>query len=66
MSDTTDGFDFYAEQLLQKSKTNPLRERMQAVLSEHGGDIDLKQVRASASSGDDLSDVVTESREERL
>ena len=35
MSDTRDEHEFYAEQLLRKSKTNSLRARMQAFVDEH-------------------------------
>ena len=66
MSDALDGVDFYAEQLLRKSKTNQLRERMQAFVTEHGEDVDLKRVRAAVAEGDTLSEIVDEGREERV
>jgi len=65
MSDAVDDFGFYAEQLLNKSKTNPLRERMQQFISEHGGEADLKQVRMDVEGGENLSEIVIEDREER-
>jgi hypothetical protein len=67
MSDTVENFDFYARQLLNKSKTNPLRERMQEFASKHGGTTDLKQLReAAGGEGENLSEIVRENREERL
>lgn len=66
MSDAVDDFDFYAKQLLNKSKTNPLRQRMQEFVSEHGEQTDLKQARRAVQDGDTLSDIVIEDREERL
>jgi len=66
MSDTRDEHEFYAEQLLRKSKTNTLRTRMQAFVDEHHQEIDLKTLRSSTAEGTPLSDIVTEGREERL
>lgn len=66
MSDTAEDFDFHARQLLKKSKTNPLRERMRQFLTDHGADADLETIRAEAVEGEDLSEVVVEDREERL
>lgn len=67
MSDVIDEDDrFFGRQLLRKSRTGPLRERMRTFVSEHGAG-DLKSVRRRVSTGEtDLSDVVTEGREERL
>lgn len=64
MSDVADGF--YAEQLLRKAKTNPLRERMQEFVDEHGPETDLKQVRSEVDGGENLSDIVIENRDGRL
>lgn len=67
MSDSVDDFDFYAKQLLNKSKTNPLRERMRAFVSEHGSATDLKRIREEVDSGGTpLSETVIQNREERL
>jgi len=66
MSDAADEFDFYARQLLNKSKTNPLRERMRQFVADHGADAELETVRVEAVEGDDLSKVVIEDRDERL
>lgn len=67
MSDVIDDDDrFFGRQLLQKSRTGPLRERMQEFVSEHG-DGDVKTVRRRLSKGEtDLSDLVDEDREERF
>lgn len=66
MSDAVDDLDFYAEQLLNKSKTNPLRQRMEEFVSEYGTKVDFKQLRAEVQNGEDLSELVSEGREERL
>jgi len=66
MSDVADKFGFYADQLLQKSKTNPLRDRMRHFADEHAGDTDLKRVRQLDADGESLSRLVIDDREERL
>lgn len=66
MSDTRDEHEFYAEQLLRKSKTNSLRARMQSFVDEHDQENDLKTLRSSTGDGTPLSDIVDEGREERL
>lgn len=66
MSDTADEREFRAEQLLNKSKTHALRERMRAFLDSHDGADDLKSLRRQVSGGEDLSDIVVEDRDERL
>jgi len=67
MSDTAEDFDFYARQLLNKSRTNPLRERMQKFASKHDSATELVQLREEAGSeGKNLSKIVDEDREERL
>lgn len=66
MSDTAEDIGFHAEELLRKSKTGPLRQRMQQFVEEHGDDTDLKTARKDAGDGEALSDIVIEQREERL
>lgn len=66
MTDTVDDFSFYSEQLLKKSKTNPLRERMKEFIEKNREEADLKKYRKEASNGKNLSDIVTENREERV
>ena len=66
MSDTRDEHEFYAEQLMRKSKTNLHLTRMQAFVDEHDQETDLKTLRSSTGEGAPLSDIVTEGREERL
>jgi hypothetical protein len=66
MSDTADDREFRAEQLLNKSKTHPLRERMRAFLDSHGESEDLESLRGRVSGGKDLSDIVVEDRDERI
>ncbi len=57
---------FFGRQLLKKSRTGPLRERMEAFVAEHRGG-DVKTVRRQLSAGDtDLSDLVSEGRDERV
>lgn len=65
MSDTSDEIGFRGRQLLNKSKTNPLRERMKTFLEQHER-ADLKQLRSQVSAGKDLSEIVEDDREERL
>jgi hypothetical protein len=66
MSDVDEGdVDFYADQLLNKSKTHGLRERMRQFVSEHGEETDLRETRKTAD-GKPLSEIVTEEREERF
>lgn len=65
MSDTRES-EFYAEHLLQKSKTNPLRAQMQAFVDDHGTDTDLATLRSSPADGEPLSELVKKGREERL
>lgn len=64
MSDAID--EFYAEQLLRKSKTTPLRERLRAFVEDHGDGEGFKRIRAEASDGEALSDLVIDDRDERL
>ena len=66
MSDTRDDTEFYAEQLLRKSKTNTLRARLEAFVDEHDQETDLERLRSSTGDGASLSDIVDEGREERL
>jgi len=66
MSDTEDDLDFWGRQLLKKSETNPLRERMQAVISEAEPVDDLRTIRRQTSGGTTLSELVEEGREERV
>ena len=65
MSDAVDEVGFEGRQLLNKSKTDPLRKRMRQFLDEQR-EQDLKQLRGSVSKGQDLSEIVTENRDERL
>lgn len=67
MSDATDRFGFEGRQLLNKSKLNPLRERMRAFVAEHGTDEEeFTQLRREASEGKPLSEIAIEERNERL
>lgn len=67
MSDTTrDDFDFLGEQLLKKSQTRPLRERMETFLEDHEPEENLESLRQRAKGGEKLSDVVKRDRDERL
>jgi ribosomal protein S3AE len=66
MSDTVDDTGFRAEQLLNKSKTGAIRERMREFVSEHGESPELTELREAVASGEDLSDIVDEGRDERL
>lgn len=67
MSDTArEDFDFLGRQLLKKSQTEPLRERMQDFVDDHDVPDDLEALRRRAKGGEDLSEVVKEDRNERL
>lgn len=65
MSDAADEIEFHGEQLLNKSKTRPLRERMEDFIDQQEP-VDLKTVRKTIAAGDDLSAIVREDREERV
>jgi len=65
MSDTADDIGFQGRQLLNKSKTNPLREKMRQFIDQNDNE-ELKQLRSKVAAGKDLSQVVKEDREERL
>lgn len=66
MSDTEDGFGFQGRQLLNKSKVNPLREKMREFVPRHGDETDLDTLRSTVSRGTDLSEIAIEDRDERL
>jgi|GEM_PF-1484826 len=66
MSDTEDDLEFWGRQLLKKSDTNPLRERMRAVISETEPVDDLRTIRRQTSGGSSLSEIVEDGREERV
>lgn len=51
---------------MRRSKTGPLRQRMQQFVDEHRDDTDLKTARKDAGEGATISDIVIEQREERL
>lgn len=65
MSDVADDIEFHSEQLLNKSKTRPLRERMESFASQQES-VDIKQLRETITTGEDLSAIVKESRQERI
>lgn len=65
MSETTDTTEFLGKQLLNKSKTMPLRNSMREFIEEHETESDLKELRQETE-GKDLSEIVDEEREERL
>jgi ribosomal protein S3AE len=65
MSEITDTTEFLGKQLLNKSKTMPLRNSMREFIKEHETESDLKELRQETE-GKDLSTIVDEEREERL
>ena len=65
MSETTDTTEFLGKQLLNKSKTMPLRNSMREFIKEHETESDLKELRQETE-GKDMSEIVDEEREERL
>ena len=66
MSDTIDEVGFLGRQLLRKSQTNSLRQQMNEFIEEHEHPRDLKQMRREATEGKEVSEIVTEDREERV
>lgn len=66
MSDTTDEGAPRIRELVDDSNSNSLRDQMQAFLAEHGEPADLEELRERVGSGEDLSDIVVEGREERI
>jgi hypothetical protein len=65
MSDTADDDGFHRRQVLNKSKTEPLRAQMREFVAEHETS-DLKELRSRVSAGEDLSEVVQEDRKDRV
>jgi len=65
MTETTDTTESLGKQLLNKSKTMPLRDSMMEFIEEHGTETDLKELRQETE-GKDVSEMVDEEREERL
>lgn len=67
MSDVLDEDDrFLGRQLLRKSRSGPLRERMRVFAAEHA-EGDVQRVRRRLSAGDtDVSELVSEGRDERV
>lgn len=66
MSDATDDLDFWGRQLLRRSQSNPLRERMRAFVAETDLSVPLKELRSQVGNGVDLADIVDEGRDERV
>ena len=66
MSDTSTDLDFWGRQVLKKSAVNPLREKMEAFVSNAESPRDLRELRRQTSGGSDLAGLVEEGREERL
>ena len=65
MGRSIDDFDFHAEQLLRKSKTNPLRARMRRFIDDQDTEADVTQERAKID-GEPLSETVIDGRDERV
>ena len=66
MSDTIDEVGFLGRQLLRKSQTNSLRQQMNEFIEQHEHPHNLKRMRREATEGKDISEIVTEYREERV
>ena len=66
MGDTIDEVGFLGRQLLRKSQTNSLRQQMNEFIEQHERPRDLKQMRREATEGKEVSEIVTENREERV
>jgi hypothetical protein len=65
MSDTADDIGFNARRVLDKSKTDPLRQRMREFVSDRQAH-DVKELRAKVADGTDLSEIVDQDRDERV
>ena len=65
MSETTDKAEFLGQQLLNKSRTLPLRTKMKKFIEEHETETDIKKLREETE-GKTISEIVNEEREERL
>jgi len=65
MSDAVDDLDFWRRQVLKKSQTNPLREKMQEFVSESES-VNLKEISQRTSGDSSLSEMVREDREKQL
>jgi ribosomal protein S3AE len=66
MGDTIDEVGFLGRQLLWKSQTNSLRQQMNEFIEQHEHPRDLKQMRREAAGGKEVSEIMTEDREERV
>ena len=66
MSDTTEDPEFWGRQLLNKSQTNPLRQRMTEFIAEHEPSDDFKQLRKIVADDTSVSELVDEDREDRV
>lgn len=58
--------EFMGKQLLRQPRLATLRKQMEEFVDEHGKADDLKSRRRNLSTGEDLSEIVTEGRDERL
>jgi hypothetical protein len=65
MSDTADNIGVRGRQLLNRSETAPLRERMQRFVDQQE-EAELKRLRRKVADGRPLSEIVEENRDERL
>ena len=65
ISDTTDDPDKAGRRLLDEVRTGGLRDRMRSHLAAHESPVDLNSFRRTVASGDSLSEVVDEGRDER-
>ena len=66
MSDVDDEFEFLGRQLLKKSRTATLRERMESFVAEHEQPADLETLRHRAATDEPLAEIVCRNRDERL
>jgi len=65
MSETSDTTEFLGKQLLNKSKTTPLRNSMKEFIKKNRTESDLKELR-KVTEGKDMSEIINEERQERL
>ena len=65
MSDVIEGVSFEGKNILSKSKTDSLRDRMKSFVADRE-EVELKTVREKVSTGRDVSEIVKNDREERF
>ena len=66
MSETTERDHDDLERLLERDSSASLRNRMQEFAAEHNTPTDLKALRREVATGEPLSEIVRQERDERF